>query len=341
MDIPFPKTNFALIDRLQAQVLNGSTLMAALELGLFEVLERKALSLEQVAEATDTLSHRLDAVLDFCVAHDLLCCENGLYSNTPLASEFLVRSSPLFQGTAMRFNAYFLSMCAQNTVDLLRNEKNERAECDEQWGDVDAIEGMAQVALAGSLQHAVQAMAELPGFCEFRTMCDIGGNHATFTMALIDRNPDLRGVVCDLRDVLKGTQERCTKMGYADRIETKPFDVFSDDLPEASYDLVLASHVLYGARDFEEHLGKIVQRIAVGLRPGGWFCSHHLDQNKNADAGDVSRLELMTKLSGYRTHFLPVASLRKAMTACGLEDIRVVKTDERGWATLVSGRKPK
>ena len=51
-------------------------------------------------------------------------------------------------------------------------------------------------------------------------MCDLGGNHGFYTMALLDRNSRLRGTICDLPEVVKLAKEVIPEMGYSDRIDT-------------------------------------------------------------------------------------------------------------------------
>ncbi len=339
MDIPTPKNSFFPIRNLQLQGIASNALMAAMDVGIFDVLAQGAMKLDDVAKGTQTLSQRLEAVLEFCVAHGLLEKKGDLYGNSAVADEFLVRSAPLFQGKAMQLNDYFMSMCAEDMSYLLRHERDERKQTDTHWAEEHAMEGTAQEAMAGTMQNAVEIISRLPGFSGFRRMCDIGGNHGTFSMMLVDRNPGLSASICDLPHVMENASARCSRLGYADRIEVLPYDMRTDVLPEASFDLALASHVLYASANYEGGLRRTVSRIADSLRPGGWFVSHHMATDGNSDPKAVSALEVITKLAGYKSHFLPVEMLRDAMTACGLEDIRTEKTSSLGWATLVAGRK--
>lgn len=339
MNIPTPKTSFYPVRSLQFQGVGSSALSAAMEIGLFDALADGPALPEQIAEATGTLDDRLDPLLDVCVVFGLLERKGAKYSNTPTAAEFLVSSSPLFQGKAMQLNTYFMSLCTENMVHLLRNKEG-LSEQAAPWAADFAMEGTAQEAMAGPMQRAVEIIAELPGFSEFTRMCDIGGNHGTFSMLLTDRNPSLRAVICDLPDVVETAAERCRKLGYDGRVETMAYDMRKDQLPEASFDLALASHVFYSLVSSEDAWAEALGRICRSLKPGGWFVSHHMAKDEDTSAKDASLLDLVTRLAGYKSHFLPVDTLSDMLAAYGLQDIRVVKTSSKGWSTLVAARKP-
>ena len=75
------------------------------------------------------------------------------------------------------------------------------------------MKSMEQGVMVGSIQDATEFISALPEFPDLLRMCDLGGNHGFYTMALLNRNPQLRGMICDLPEVVKLAKEVISEMG--------------------------------------------------------------------------------------------------------------------------------
>jgi len=91
------------------------------------------------------------------------------------------------------------------------------------------MKSMGQGVMAGSIQDATEFISALPEFLDMLRMCDLGGNHGFYTMALLDRSPQLRGTICDLPEVVELAKEVISEMGYSDRIDTIGCDLEAND----------------------------------------------------------------------------------------------------------------
>lgn len=179
------------------------------------------------------------------------------------------------------------------------------------------MDGTAQHAMAGGLQAVIECVTGLPGFDDFRAMCDIGGSHGLFTMGLLARNEAMRGTIYDFPSVAEQSAERCREMGFGDRVTTQGVDLNEATLPEARFDLALASHILY---PFKADLHGIIGKIAHAVKPGGWFVSHHsFGWNEPGGRLEKAALELTTRLAGYQSHFIEKDELAEALSANGFE----------------------
>lgn len=72
----------------------SKTMFAALELGLFERLAQSPARFDNLAREKGLNPDATEQLLDACVGMDLLAKKDGVYSNLPAASTYLVRSSP-------------------------------------------------------------------------------------------------------------------------------------------------------------------------------------------------------------------------------------------------------
>src|SRR6187431_745213 len=72
----------------------SKTMFAALELGIFDRLQRGPARAEAISAELKLHPDAAERLLDACVGLDLLAKKDGVYSNLPSATTYLVRSSP-------------------------------------------------------------------------------------------------------------------------------------------------------------------------------------------------------------------------------------------------------
>lgn len=336
MRIPYPETSFEPVEKVLYGATASRALAAAMELRLFERLEAGEMTAAALAGAVGAIPDRLEALLDLLAAKGVLAKSDLGYTNTPAASEYLVPDKPLYQGRAMALNMHFFEPLEKNLAQAMCRADEAREQADTVWATDEIMEGMVGHAMGGPLLRVTRLTAGLAGFCAMRAMCDVGGNHGTFTMALLDENPNLSGVILDLPHVAPLSEKRCRERGYGDRISARPFDLRTDEIGEAEFDLAVASHILYGvAEDLESGVGK----IARALRPGGWLVSHHFAPGYR-DPGLEACHELLTRLSGYPTHYLPREMLQGIMARHGfVEFVAEEPTPPLGGGLILAGRK--
>jgi SAM-dependent methyltransferase len=270
-----------------------------------------------LASEAGLVAERLEPVLDILAALGLLSREGGGYANTPLADEYLVSGSPMYQGDYLSVTMGFTNSIEQSIADLLAGKQPDREGTDHGWSVERIMDGTAQNALWGGARGVADVAASLPGFASFKAMCDIGGNHGLYTLGILDRNQSLAGTIFDLPDVADQAAMRCERLGYGGRVKTVGMDFREEGLPEASFDLAVTSHVLYAFRD---DLSGALRKIADGLKPGGWFISHHYCGNCAPESAlREACLEMVTRLAGYPSHFISREQLGAALNEAGFD----------------------
>lgn len=326
MQIPKLKESFRPVADIVHQGMNSFILAAAVDMKVFDHLDKKAVSFSVVAQLIAATANRTEALLDCLVAMGLVVKESNEYLNTKVASEYLVSTAPAYQGPYVEMTTGFNIKMLQNIPELIKNTGNPERWDSEEWLSVHTVKMLGTTSLHGSLQNAVAFIKVLPGFSEFEKMCDVGGNHGFYSMGLIDENPRLQAVVCDLPGLLKQAANVHTEMGYGESISVRSVDLESDDLLGTDYDLVLASHVLY---DWSGTLLSVVEKIAGSLKSGGYFVSNHMYKDEGMPPSlSASVLELTTRLAGYSGHHISEAELREVLTTAGFGDFVVSESDE-------------
>lgn len=331
-----PTCDFQPLEQFMTRDVTFHAVLQSLRLGLFDTLEKGPYTAEQIALMYGFLPEPTEALLDLLATHNLLARNGDGYKNAPLVSEYLVSGSTFFQGTAMELNNRFSQYIVSEFMPLLKGESQGRERTDDDWGNADTMRGTLQYAILGGLQDTVAFIADLPGFQSFRTMADIGGNHGEYSMALLELNPNLRSTVWDLPGVVETAEEHIAERGFSDRVTVRPCDLRTERLPAGEYDLVLASHVLYG---FMDDLPGFLGTIHDALKSGGWFVAQHMNPASNMPPEQKCSLEFVTRMVGYRTHFIPCDQLESAMGAAGFQNFRTGAAGRNQCGLIVAGQR--
>lgn len=337
MHVIRPRADFEPVHKMLIASLSAKAVMSAVELKLFDRLEEREMKAAALANEMGLVPERLEPVLDILTGADLLTrTENG-YRNTGRASEFLVSNAPLYQGDNMALTMSFNAMVENSITQLVSGEEVDRTKTDNDWAIEEVMEGSAQDAMSGSLSSVIDFTANLPDFEEFRTMCDIGGNHGMYTMGVLEQNQNMHGTIFDLPHVVEQAQIRCEKAGFGDRVATHGLDFREENIPLDQFDLILTSHVLYA---FRHDLSNALAKIADGLKPGGWFVSHHYSGRKES-GNEISKasLELLTRLCGYHSHFIEQEELTDILESLGFNNIRCQRISPTGWGLMIAAQK--
>lgn len=337
MNIATPRTSFQPIHNLLMGSIAAKALFSAVELKLFDHLHEHKLTVDALAKKISVIPERLEPVLDLLTASQLLTRHKNTYINADITNEFLVSTSSCYQGKSIALTMGFCKSVENSISDLLTGKELDRKGTDKGWATERTMEGTAQEAIGDGLCEVVDYISTLPDFSSARSMCDIGGNHGLYTMGVLSRNPQLSGTIYDLPHVVEHTQARCDQAGFADRITACELDFRTDSLPAKEYDIILMSHVLYA---FKDNLPETLEKIANGLKHDGWFISHHNAGRKETGYEvEKSALELITRLTGYTSHFIEKEELISLLKKLGFHNFRTHKTSNSALGLLLVAQK--
>jgi Predicted O-methyltransferase len=260
------------LDRVTEGYQLYQTLIAALDLGLFELLTKEGpLEREKIAQGIGINGIFSRCFLGTLVDIGVISLQDGKYYNSTLASDFLVSSSPFYQGDRIRnAQGHYWS----NLVASLKRQQHEMNSFAAGPGEP-FLNSLAQGSLRGELQAVATAVLGWNGFSKAQTLLDVGGGHGLYTIALCQANTHLNGVVFDKPHVIDVTQRNIMHYGMENRISALAGDVCTDNFG-SGYDIVLISHVLY---KFRKNLDPIFDKVFKSLNPGGllvtnhWFCA--------------------------------------------------------------------
>ena len=244
---------------------HSAILRAGIKLGVFSLLDRTSLSADQVAHRIDASPRFVQAFVDACVALDLLEMREDRYTNSPMASRYLVTGKGEYVGDlVLHMTNHWLSW---GHLDQLIREGKTLTPIETGYVDAptywsDYIMGQHNRAEAGQAHHLVQSV----DLRSKRKVLDLGGGAASYSIALCNANPQLQAVVIDRNEPLAIAKTLVEKHGLQDRIQLVEGDFDTADLGTDSDAVLISGVVLIKS---EEECRRLFSRAYEALLPGG------------------------------------------------------------------------
>ncbi len=267
MNLPDPCPIIDLIEAFR----RSQTMFTALSMGVFDRLHEAPLTASEVARHAAADTGAMERLLDACAALGLLCKQDGVYSNAPVAETYLWTGSPHSLYGYIRYSSEALYPMWGNLADAVREGKP-------RWMQTFGLDGPIFSAFFRTEQAMRDFAIGMHGFgmltsprvvsafdlSRFRKLADLGGATGHLAIAACERYPELRAAVFDLPPVAAFAREQVARSSAAGRIEVVTGDFFRDDLPEA--DLYALGRILHdwSEEKIELLLRKIVRRLPSG-----------------------------------------------------------------------------
>lgn len=268
MDLPDSAPVLQLIEDFR----RSKAMFTAVSLGVFDALECSPTTAHYLAIQLGTQTEPLERLLDTCIGLKLLRREDGTYTNEPIASAYLCRSSPCSLAGYILYSNDVLFPLWTHLEDAIR-------EGTPRWTQAFGTDGSIfdhffrtpeakQTFLHGMHGLGVLSSPKIVSafpLSGFRRMVDLGGGTGHLAIAACETYPELQATVFDLPQVIETAKTHVSWSSAANRLSIMAGDFFLDELPEA--DLFALGRVLH---DWPEHkIQKLLTKIYRRLPSSG------------------------------------------------------------------------
>ena len=224
----------------------------AAELGIADLLVNGPLTVEELAEKTQTHSAALYRVLRALASVGIFAQDSqGCFSLTPTAN--------LLRSDVVDSQRYFAIMMGaefhQAWGELLHSVQTGNGGFQKRFGvhffqymlDHPMRHGIYDAAMGAFGRAEAEAMLSAYDFSLFRTVVDVGGGSGMLLEAMLKRHPEIQGILFDLLAVVERARPLISDSGLSDRCRIEGGDFFSS-VP-AGADAYILQHILHDWED--------------------------------------------------------------------------------------------
>ena len=253
------------INELARSFWHSAILRAGISLDVFSLLEGNGLTSDDIAQRIGASSGYVQAFLDSCAVLDLLDKREDTYTNSPVASRFLVKGKKEYVGDHALHHTN--SWASWGRLDEIIREGKTLLPYETGYVDVatywtDYMKGQHNRAASGQAYFLVENV----DLRSRRKLLDLGGGAASYSIALCGANPQLKAVVVDTKEPLRIAEPLVEEHNLRGQITLLEGDFFNTELG-TDYDVVLISGVVLIKS--EEDCRRLLKIAYDALLPGG------------------------------------------------------------------------
>jgi hypothetical protein len=311
--------------------------LVADELGLFRALDDRPSDIDGLSAQLRLAPRSVEALMAALAASDLVVRRQALFHLSDVARTYLLPESEFYWVPMLRQVG-----TAQTSADaVMESVRTEHLAHDDRisrrWerGEMtpDEARGSNRRMHSHSLPAAV-GLARIGDFEGVSRLLDVAGGSGCFSIALALRYPMLRCTIAELPVVAADTRTYIERYRCQDRVDTHPFNMFSDPWP-TGYDAIFFSNVFHDwdARRRED----LVARSYAALPAGGRIYLHEMLLNDSSD-GPLPAALFSVMMLGTRGKQFSAPELNRLLSDAGFVDMRV--TPGYAYHSLVRATRP-
>jgi acetylserotonin N-methyltransferase len=319
----------------------SKTMFAALELGVFERLRQGPASAETISKELSLNADAAERLLDACVGSGLLGKKGGVYSNLPVATTYLVRSSPaalvgyIDYSNRVGYRMWGdLETAIRKGTHLWETTYGLKGDIFAHFFKSEEAKRTFLMGMHGMGMLSSPRVVEMFDLSRFKHLVDLGGATGHLTIEAVRRYPTLRGTIFDLPPVVAVAREFIDRSPDKARLGAVAGDFFKDPLPEA--DLFALGRILHdwSAEKIKALLSKICARLPSG---GGLLIAERLlnDEKTGPLKGQLQSLNMLVCTEGKERN---AAEYRAILLEAGFADVQAKETGSVVDAVLATKR---
>ena len=316
---------------LARNFMESRILLTAAELDLFSFLAGEPKSAGQATEFAGGPARAMTYLLDALAAMELLEKKDDLYKTPSNLEPFLKANSP-DSVLPMILHAAGLWQSWSRLTSLVKGDETAPVRKRDAAG-LKAFIG-AMHAVGAPQADRIVGTLDLSGV---KKVLDVGGGSGTYTMAFLKADPEIRGALFDLPDVVAMARERLSQNGLLERVDLVEGDYNRDRLPPGQ-DLVLLSAIIH--QNSPEQNRSLFKKIHDALNHGGRLIIRDHIMNKDRTtprAGAIFAINMLVNTPGGGTFTLDEIEIW--LKEAGFSEIALVNTGGPGMDGLVEAKK--
>jgi SAM-dependent methyltransferase len=298
------------------------TLVAAVELGLFDAIESApGTTCDELAARLQLSPVHLRHVLDALVTYGFVDQVDARYALTETAERYLTSDSPASMAALIAVAPGPHANWTQLATTVRTGGVSQPIEHDPAAFYRPLVQATFTTQHRAATRLGMRlAWGRQPGL----RVLDLGAGCAPYAIAVLEQSPGSVAVVNDLPGVIDLARAGADALGVGDRVTCRPGDFLEIEIEQAAYDVVVLGHICRTEGD--ERSRQLVDRAFTALAPGGriLLADYFADDDRKANPFGVQMGLTMlanTERGGVLTHRQVVGWLVDAQ----FEHIRLIE----------------
>jgi SAM-dependent methyltransferase len=322
----------------------AKVLLTACELGVFDALDQRPLSLEALAERLECNPQGLQLLLQLLVSAGYLRRSRGQYRNSRIAQRWLTSSSPVSIAPYVIHSPDLVAIWDHLPEVIRENRQMMRMPYDEDPSNPETRAALARnyaglASLAMALGGEIVSRVRLPGNVE--QLLDVGGSHAAYSVLFCRKYPQLQATILDIQPGIEAGKRTALQTGMSDRMSFLCADIVQDDFSTdlaATYDVALYFHIAHLLPP--EINAVVLKKVARTLKPGGTlvFVDQVTDQTHGSRLASLMVQFMALTMTTVGGTCYPFSTVKGWLEQAGMRNVRRHRLFRPG-ATLITARK--
>ncbi len=298
-------------------------LVAALELGVFEAVERRGRTTgDELAVELDVSAPHLDALLDGIVSMGFMERRGDGVELNDTARRYLLRDGAASMVDLIPVSPGPLDNWRTLVHTVRKGRPAAPVDDDPAAFYVPLVEGtfttILRCARRADLQLRYSAL-------EAPQVLDLGAGGAPWTIAVLSANDRATAVVNDLPGVIDVAARKLEEHDVAERTELLAGDYFDVELPAERFDLVVLGHVLRA--EGAERAKQLIDRAFAAARPGGRVVigDYFTDARRSAATAHALMMGVTMMASTERGATYSHDDVSTWLRATGFQSVRIIE----------------
>jgi SAM-dependent methyltransferase len=322
----------------------AKVLVTACELGVFDALSKRSLTLQTLAERLDCHPQGLQLLLQLLVSAGYLRSRNGKYRNTRMAQRWLTSTSPVSIAPYVIHSPDIVAIWEHLPEVVRTNAQAMRMPYDEDASTPEMQKLLARhyaglASLATALGSEIITRVPVPQGA--RRLLDVGGSHAGYSALFCRKSPRLRATIMDIQPGIEAGQRTAKFMKLEDRMNFVCADIVQDDFTQLfsePFDLALYFHIAHLLQP--EMNSAILSKVVQTLKPGGMlvFVDQVTDQTHGSRLASLMVQFMALTMTTVGGTCYPFSTVKEWLEHAGMEQVRSHRLITPG-ATLITAVK--
>ena len=302
--------------------LKSRVILTAAEMDLFTRLDAGSATAEEMARELECEQRSLTRLLDCLVTLQLVCKEDGTYQTTERGAWLSSRHPETELPMVLHLNGLWETW--SGLTETIKTGTNPRRKPISERGESSLKDFIGAMHVAG--RALSKEIADFYNLSPFKRLLDIGGATGTYTMAFLEKKPEMTAVLFDLPAVIPLAEERLGAEGLLDRVELVEGDFYKDELPPGC-DLALLSAIIH-QNSPEENID-LYRKIHKALLPGGKVLirDHVMDPARTSPpAGTLFAINMLVNTQGGDTYTFD--EIKDTLETAEFAEVQMIRAGE-------------